>query len=65
MMSGCGVVWMWCVCEVRGVGGVMSGKCVVRAVCVRCTACSTSGVEVQAVRVICVRCVLCAGCDAL
>ena len=30
---------MWCVCEVRGVGGVMSGKCVVSAVCVWCTAC--------------------------
>ena len=39
MVNGCGVVWMWCVCEVRGVGGVMSGKCVVSAVCVRCTAC--------------------------
>ena len=32
----CGVyvVCMWCVCEVRGVGGIMSGKCVVSAVCV-------------------------------
>ena len=39
VVNGCGVVWMWCVCEVRGVGGVMSGKCVVSAVCVRCTAC--------------------------
>ena len=43
----------------------MYGKCVVRAVCVRCTACSMSGVEVQAVSVVCVRSVLCAGCDAV
>ena len=34
MVNGCGVVLMLCVCEVRGVGGVMSGKCVVSAVCV-------------------------------
>jgi hypothetical protein len=52
MMSGC-------------VGYVMYGKCVVSAVCVRCTACSMSGVEVQAVSVVCVRSVLCAGCDAV
>jgi hypothetical protein len=39
MWRGVYVVCMWCVCEVRGVGGVMSGKCVVSAVCVGCTAC--------------------------
>ena len=30
----CGVVWMWCVCKVRGVGGIMLG--VVRMRSVRC-----------------------------
>ena len=52
MMSGC-------------VGYVMYGKCVVSAVCVRCTACSMSGVEVQAVSVVCVRSVPCARSDAV
>ena len=53
---------MWCgvdvVCVQSARGGrgcVMYGKCVVSVVRVRCTACSMSGVEVQAVSV----CVLC------